>query len=488
MRRRASSVFAILLGATLATSSFRVETIDTAIRLEVARSLARSGSASIRPMEMRTPFGPVGSFEGEGGRSWSVYGLGQSILFLPAVWVGGARDAQLATLVNPLVTAATGAILVLLGAALGFSRTAATRLGLAWGLCTLAWPQAKLTFEAPIEAACLAGAMFFLVKPGRSAAAAAGCLVGFAILTRPSAAVMVPGLAILLGRGGDLRGRAAAAAAAAVPWIVLALVYNEVRWGSPLATGYARTGFRYFATPAESLEGLVGLLVSPGRGFFWYSPILLLAPWGFRALAARDRAVAASVAVLAASYVGFLSSTTIWAGDWTWGPRHLLPIGPPVALAMLPLLEPGKLRRLVAAPLVAVSVAVQLVGATSSYDGYFLWHNAELRRVGRPERAGRYHFGLTSAQIGVQTRQAVFLWSRAPERVGAFRSGDRSPYDPILDGPSPWTVRVPDVWWIYFPLLGVGRAATGGLALACALLVGGGSVALRRTGWRDGTG
>jgi len=478
MSHRALAVFAILLGAYLATSSFRIDTIDTGVRLEVARSLARTGSPAVREMTMRTPFGPVGSFEGSGGRHWAVYGIGQSLLMLPAVWLGGERDAVLATLVNPLATAVTGALLVMIGAALGFSATASTRLGLAFGLCTLAWPQATLTFEAPLEAACVTAAIFFLLRPGRGSAAAAGCFVGFALLTRPSAVVMVPGLALLAGRGGDLRGRAAAALLGLLPWVALALGYDELRWGSPFATGYARTGFRYFQA---SWEGIVGLLASPGRGFFGYSPILALAPFGFRALAARDRRVAAAVATLGASYLGFLSCTTIWAGDWTWGPRHLLPVVPAVALALLPWLEPGRLRRAIAIPLVAVSVAVQLVGATVSYEAYFLWHNAELRRAGRTEKAGRYHFGLAGSQIPVQTRQALLFWGRAAERVAAFDPDrEKSPYHPILEGPSPWTVRVPDVWWIYFPMIGAGPGATAGLGAACLLLVGGGALALRR--------
>jgi hypothetical protein len=486
-RGRAISVFAILLGAYLGTSSFRVETIDTGVRLEVARSLAREGSPAIPEMQMRTPFGIVGSFAGGDGRHYSIYGLGQSLLMVPAVVLGGERDAALATLVNPLATAATGALLVLIGAALGFSATAAIRLGLAFGLCTLAWPQSKLTFEAPLEMLCLTGAVLFLLRPGRGAAAAAGGFVGFALLTRPSAVVMVPGLAILLRCGDDSRGRATAACAGVIPGLALALFYNHLRWGSPFATGYPFTGFRYFEF---SWEGFVGLLGSPGRGFFWYSPILLLAPFGFRRLWKRERAVAAAVAALCLSYVGFLSFTTIWHGDWTWGPRHLLPIVPVTALAMLPTLE-GRLRRTVAVPLVALSLGLQIVGTTINYEAYFLWHNAELRRAGRVERAGRYHFGLASSQIYVQTRQAILFWGDLRRRVASYDPDrDKSPYHPILEGGAPITVRVPDVWWIYWPMIGVSPLASGSLALACLLLIGGGTrrLLLPEGAWRSRTG
>ena len=65
-------------------------------------------------MEMRTPFGVVGSFEGKDGRHYSVYGVGQSLLMTPLVALGGELDERLVTLINPLAVALTGALLVLL--------------------------------------------------------------------------------------------------------------------------------------------------------------------------------------------------------------------------------------------------------------------------------------------------------------------------------------------------------------------------------------
>jgi hypothetical protein len=428
---------------------------------------------------MRTPFGIVGSFEGRDGRHYSVYGLGQSLLMAPLVALGGRFDSALVTLINPIAIAAACAGLLLLGTALGFSSIAGTRLALLVGLGTLAWPQSKFTFEAPLETACAAGAFALLGDGGRARAAGAGALFGFALLVRPSAVLLLPGLLFLLAGGTRERGgRIASFAGGCAPFVAVALFYNWFRWGSLLATGYSLTRFRYFAL---SWEGLAGLLASPGRGFFWYSPILLLAPFGFRRFRNRRPDLAGAILITCAAYVGFFSLTTIWNGDWTWGPRHLLPLVPLVALFALPLLEPGALGRPVLAPLVAISVLVQLVGSTINYEAYFLWHNDRLRRAGVIERAGRYHFSPTTSQIYVEARQALLFFSKLPERMREHRPGeDASPYRSVLERSATITKRVPDVWWVYLPLAGAPPAATAGLAAFCAALVAGGALSLRR--------
>ena len=480
IRKRALCVFVILLGAYLATSSFRVDTIDTGIRLRVARSLVEEGTPAIERLEFRTPFGAVGSFAGSDGRYYSVYGLGQSLLFVPAVLLGGERAAALATLLNPLVTAAACALLVVWGGALGYSIRSATALGLIVGLGTLAWPHAKFTFEAPLQMLALATALFLLTDPdpaGRRRAsvgrvAVAGGVVGFALLVRPSAILMVPGLLFLLNRR-----RLPAFLAGCAPWVLLALYYNFLRWGSPLASGYAETGFRYFEI---SWQGIVGLLVSPGRGFFWYSPILLLTPLGFRPLRERHPRLVRSILVVAGTYLAFFSFTTIWNGDWSWGPRHVLPLVPLIALFLLPVLDRVS-RPAFVMPLVGLSVLVQLIGVSVNYESFYLWHNDQLRRAGRLERASRMHFSPATSQLYVELRQALVFFARWPSYAPSYRPEvDGDPYAEILQGSARLTKRVPDYWWVYFPLTGVPAGVSIALGATCLGLVGGGVMCLRR--------
>ncbi|MGQ0720638.1 MAG: hypothetical protein ACT4PE_03565 [Candidatus Eiseniibacteriota bacterium] len=473
-------MFCLLLGAYLATASFRIDTIDTAVRLEVARALVREGTPAIRPLEMSTPFGVVGSFEGRDGRHYAVYGLAQSLLMAPLVALGGAHDAQLVTLINPAATALTGALLVLIGARLGFGARASAGTALVFGLATLAWPHARLTFEAPLEMAAGTAALFFALRPDPRGAALAGAALSFALLVRPTAVVALPAVAWLLGAAaGPSRRRVALAfLAGAAPLVAVALLYNVLRWGSPLATGYSHTGYRYFAL---QWEGLVGLLASPGRSFFLFSPILALAPWGWLELRRRRPRFAVAALLLAGGYLVFLSFVTVWNGDWTWGPRHLLPVVPAVSLLLLPLLEPGRVRAALLAPLIAVSFAVQLVGVMVSYECYFLWHNQWMRDTGIRERAGADHFHASRSQIWVELRIAMTFLGSLGERIASFDAEtDRSPYSSILDGAPPVTVRVPDVAWVYLPMIRAPARLVAGLAAVCILLVGAGLLGLRR--------
>lgn len=477
--RPALCVFLILLGVYLATSSFRIETIDTAVRLEVARSVAAGEGGAIRPLTMRTPFGIVGSFPGRDGRHYSVYGIGQSLLMLPLTWAGPGRDVALATLINPIATAATGAILVLLGLSLGYTRRIAVVGALLFGLGTLAWPQAKFTFEAPLEMTAGTAAIYLLLTGGRRAAAVAGVAFGFALLVRPSAVVMLLALLwLLLVEDRDRRARLFAFATTAAPLVLLALAYNVHRWGDPLATGYVQTGYRYLDL---QWEGLIGLLLSPGRGFFWYSPVLLLAAIFFRRLKPRHTHLFTASLIFCASYVAFLSFVTVWSGDWTWGPRHLLPIAPIIALGLFPALESSVPRSVVGA-LVAVSMLVQLVGASVNYETYYLWHNQWVRETGAREHAGEYHFDAPRSQLYVQTRQAWLFFSQWEARMASFHADEeRSPYTSVLDGSPRITKRVPDLWWFYFPLSGRGAGSFAAMALTCVALVVGGVAGLRRS-------
>jgi hypothetical protein len=477
---RSVAVFAILLGAYLATSSFRIETIDTAVRLEVARGLVERGSPDVPRMHMRTPFGVVGSFEGRDGKHYSVYGLGQSLLMIPFVRFGGELDSRLVTLINPLATAATGALLVMIASLLGYSGRAGVRLGLLFGLCTLAWPQSKLTFEAPLEMLALVVGVYGLMRSSARGAALAGLAFGFALLLRPSAVLMAPGLGWLLShREPAERGRAIAAfLAGAIPGVALAFSYNGYRWGSLFATGYSFTRFRYFAL---QWEGIVGLLVSPGRGFFWFSPVLLLALGGFRELRRERPALTGSILWIAGTYVAFLSFTTVWNGDWTWGPRHLLPLVPVLALGLLPRLESFPRPKRLFIPLISISVFVQLVGATMSYETYYLWYNEQLRKRGVVERVGRYHFNPRTSQLLIQSDHALRVFRQLPARYAHFRRDpDVDPYRSILTGSPDETRGLPDVWWILFPLSGVPVAASIGLGAVIGALVAGSAAGLRR--------
>ena len=97
LRSTGRSLFLALFGLYLLTASFRIDTPDTRVRLQVARHLAHDGTPAIEPVQLPTEFGVVGAFPGRDGRAYSVYGLGQPALMVPLVLLAGDRDAEAVT-------------------------------------------------------------------------------------------------------------------------------------------------------------------------------------------------------------------------------------------------------------------------------------------------------------------------------------------------------------------------------------------------------
>lgn len=144
-------------------------------------------------------------------------------------------------------------------------------------------------------------------------------------------------------------------------------LYNLATFGSP-AGGGGNTTVPVWAlfSQVPLLEGLAGILVSPGRGLFVYSPIFLFSiagclavwrrgPWAFRM---------ASLGLLL--LVGVVGKWFLWWGGDSWGPRLLADATPILAFFLYPLAGPLSRRPLLKGlfvVLAVVSVGAHAVGA-----------------------------------------------------------------------------------------------------------------------------
>jgi hypothetical protein len=101
-----------------------------------------------------------------------------------------------------------------------------------------------------------------------------------------------------------------------------------------------------------------GHLVSPNRGLFIFSPVLMFSFWGiYRVLRhpARSHPVLPFLAILVLLYLPLLASFPHWWGGHSYGPRLFNPIVPALFLLILPLVDAGNWReniRTAAVPLV----------------------------------------------------------------------------------------------------------------------------------------
>lgn len=354
----------------------------------VAQSIAETGGFALE----KNPYVPLE--KGPDGAYYSKFAPGQSLLEAPFYTLGRAlspADAGprydyafkyfVTVLSVPVVSALALVFFMLTVRRLGFSGRTALLSTLALGLCTMMWPYAKLGFSEPLQACALAACFYFSVRAGRdglpAAAALAGAAAGALALTKVSAAVVAPAFAvyILAGRHGLKKGFRLAAIYSIVflAFFALMLAYNQLRFGDYMNFGYFSGKDAAFGFGVNWLAGLYGFLFSPGKSIFLYAPFVLLSLWGARRLHRDYGAESLLVWFCAAAHLAVYSRWWAWHGDWSWGPRFLMPLMPLLAVPAAALIESLRrspfIHRAAAAAIIVLSLFVQAPGvAVNPYE------------------------------------------------------------------------------------------------------------------------
>jgi hypothetical protein len=150
------------------------------------------------------------------------------------------------------------------------------------------------------------------------------------------------------------------------------VLYNVAYFGS-VAGGSGNTNAPVWAffVQIPLAEGLWGSLLSPSRGLFVYSPVLLFSMGGLAWIALRGPALMRSLAAGLVMVVLVTSKWFVWWGGHSWGPRLLADAVPILCLFLYPvapLIDRHRLVKVVFILLAVVSVAAHAVGAFF-YDG-----------------------------------------------------------------------------------------------------------------------
>ncbi|HWM91670.1 MAG TPA: hypothetical protein VN493_12960 [Thermoanaerobaculia bacterium] len=324
----------------------------------------------------------------DGGHTISMYPVLLPVLiaplYLPAVgylhlwgWTDMRLDhmARVMEKLSASLIAALSASLLYLLLRRRVAPQTALLLTLAYAFGTTTWMiSSQALWQHGMAQLLVIGALLLLTGPCTAPRAlAVGLLLGLIAGNRPPDVI----LAAALGAYGLFwAGRRAAllAAVAALP-TGLVLLYNLGVAGH-FAGGYGLVGKASFFQH-DLLSGLGGLLFSPTRGLFVFSPFLLFLVLVWRHLP-RDPGDRGERGLILAMSVGvvlqvLLYAMTDWRAGISWGPRFLTDLLPLLMWMLAPVVASLRgLGRVCFLLAVGVAVAIEAIGAfwyTGATDG-----------------------------------------------------------------------------------------------------------------------
>lgn len=243
-------------------------------------------------------------------------------------------------------------------------------LALAFG--TLYFPYATMLYEHDLVAVALLGAFLLAFHPPTLLRLfGAGLCAGAAIVSSYLSVVAAAILGVyIMWRARRLAGVLAFTAGTLPPLCVLA-AYNFVCFGKLVTTNYAWENplfnepgggvLQLFAAPRWDV--LTALLVSPYRGLFSGTPVLVLGVIGLVSMLRKPRLRPEGLlcAAMFAHVFVFNMSYTAWNSGWACGSRYLIPALPFLAL---PIVVVAPRAAWVRHALLAVSISAMALATT----------------------------------------------------------------------------------------------------------------------------
>ena len=358
---------------------------------------------------------PEFGLHGRGGRLYSWYGIGQSLVMLPADVLGtwmerwpifldygddpAVRSIVVSYSTNILVNILTALVAFRLLGQLGFGVKESVAGVLALMFCTTHLHYTQNMMENNyIMLLTLTGFSWqyeWVRTDSRRALLIGSGALGLSLLTRLTTGLdlIAAGIFVLLtlwfggagsegARGRGLWRRLIAYSKVAAPvyifFLLLDRAYQVYRFGSftnTYLTVYARERRQLdpalpanfpWSTPFHA--GFLGPLLKSEKSIFLFDPLLVLAifllAWLWRRLPPEVRAYGATSLLLLLAYIGFYARYTDWSGDFAWGDRYVSTAVELATLVAVPLLmryrEPlGKTIWRAGCVLIAVSLLIQ---------------------------------------------------------------------------------------------------------------------------------
>jgi hypothetical protein len=436
------NIFLLFLLINLLVTGGRIASSDETATFLLVQSLVTRGSVDV-------PAGIVENGTEHDGKFYIWYEVGQAMLAAPLYLAGSAvggllhlpdnlkllfLKAVMGTF-NAFIGAAYATLMFAFGRRLGYSFRTSLLLSVALCLSTFAFPYFKSFLREPLLAFSLLGTCYYLERWNRDPLSTrwlfvAGGFMGLGMLTRVAFLLHLPVILLFIiwlvrRRQGTMKQSATALFSFLLPMIPFGLGvlwYNFARFQNPFDLGYGNAGIA-FNIPFYT--GLFGLLLSPGKGFFFFAPVTIVGTVGLFRLIRKKHPSALLWTGLFGVNLLFYCTYFAWGGDGSWGPRYLLALLPFAVLPVGSVLEEGRKgwKRFTYA-LVVLGIFIQL-GGTTIYAGTYIREIGEYpytRSFYDPEFLYKTHFIPNYSPL-------VGHWKMALRNIGEHLEG----HQPVLN-------------------------------------------------------
>ena len=312
-----------------------VEVSDTAFSIQTAEAIVTRDKLDI-------PFQEMGTLKGTDGLSYSKYGIGLALYYVPIValghvlsWLTGFPEEHLTGFLISFANIPFALFtLYLFGRCLkqlGISLATANWMVVGLGCGTLCWKYAVYDFSEVMQACLLLLVFTCVLENTKASILVGGMALGGLILVKLVHVVFLPVFLLYLFVLPDItwlqRIRKVALFSVPIgPFILLIAFLNYVRFGSPLESGYGGEASQFHLT--QLWWTVPSLLCSLDKGLFIFCPILILEWLGWPAFVRRQPLFATLCITIILVNLLLAGAWHSWVGGWSWGPRLLVPAIP----------------------------------------------------------------------------------------------------------------------------------------------------------------
>ena len=459
------ALFLFFFSVYVLTGQGSIQSADGKIMFLLTQAMVENHSVS---------FSEIVSLSDTPGPQYSKYGLGMSVLAIPFYLFGKLLsfllgiEASLATqftvsMINAMLTALSCLMVFRIATErFEFTLRIGLFLALGFGLSTIAWYYSEDFMSEPATTFFLLSAVYWVTGKDRATRDLlwAGTFLALAVSCRLAALVVIPGFIFYQwmvwaeSAEKDIKQLVMDLLRPAIPVVavlMLIMIYNYLRFGGPLETGYEKISGRF-------LLGFFGILFSPGKSLFLFNPLTLFGCLAFMFFLREQRKTALLFGWLIVSHLVLFSFWHSWQGGMSWGPRLMLVVLPYLILPIGFLLREHK--QAVKIPVLlalVVGILVQLPSVTVNVARYYYEMSRDFGSLGHDQIL----FSPQYSQLLGQSKQVAVVFENLDDElqmaqmVYLAKKGERflgADVSVVLE--NGLAVNAPNFWWYYMYLFG----------------------------------